>query len=249
MFRKTNDDEGQLFLPEDTSLDSTKVEATPINDRQTIVYVIATEERFSKFFILPNLQKTMTIQRVDPPKIGFGKTVTLNNTVDRNKKCYLILQNEQQYRGCFFSQFLDSEVYKLQSLPVELMSTLTTIQYAREEQEREEERQRTQRSIELFVAKHQAKKASKWWVPNVFQRTHLPENPNVHDILADALHKKSSNANQVAIDLEWLTEAGELHTNAPEFVKKAYPSAKANVEASRDIIPSALTGSFFTLHQ
>lgn len=62
----------------------------------------------------------------------------------------------------------------------------------------------------------------KSWTPAVFSKTRINPNSSIEDMLSDALHKKSSDANKVAIQLKWLTEEGELTEEAPPSVRDAF---------------------------
>lgn len=86
--------------------------------------------------------------------------------------------------------------------------------------------------IEAFRDAHSARKQNQWLsgFTTLFRRSQINNNSTLVDIIKDALHKKSSDANQVCIEKNWLTQNGELHDEAPESVKISYAIAKEEIE-------------------
>lgn len=188
------------------------------------VYVIASEQAFNSLVIPRVYSEEMTFIRVNEPKIGSFNTITLDN-LDRANKNYLIIL-DQKYLQCEPAQFLNFETYRVKNPIFDAAETLASI-YQDVVSINSEKRQQ---GIAEFMRKHNAIKASKAWIPTFFKSTNLSTDPDIVNILTDALHKKSSDANKVAIEMEWLTKTGDLHPNAPSFVAKAYPVAKASLE-------------------
>lgn len=74
--------------------------------------------------------------------------------------------------------------------------------------------------VTYFKEAHKRRKDASM-VPFFLRRSHITQESTLKEILKDALHKSSSDAMKVAIELGWLDESGEFTNETPEPVKIA----------------------------